>query len=238
VAGRVLVIQHVPNSSLGVYGDVLDERGDETVIVRLHRAERLPDGLDGLDGIVSLGAPTSVYDGGPEWVPSELRFLRQAVESDVPVWGICYGAQALAAALGARVWPGPAPEVGIHSLRLAPAAASDPVFGSLPETLPMFHWHGDSFDLPDGATLLAGTDAYPHQAFRAGRSGYGVQFHAETTRELVNGWIDQPQTAGQLEAAHGPGAAVRLRAEAGQALPSINQTARALMAAWRETAEG
>lgn len=235
--GRVLVVQHVPHSSLGVYGDVLAERGDDEVWVRRHEGDRLPDGLNGFDAVISLGSDRSVYATEEAWLEPELRLLREAVDAGAPVWGICYGAQLLAAALGGRVFAGPRPEVGVLPLRLSEAAADDPVFGSLPPEVPMFHWHGDSFETPAGATLVAGSDAYPNQAFRAGGLAYGVQFHAEATVELVRGWLALPATRDQLEAAEGPGAAERLEAEADRALPAVNDVARTLMRAWRDAAE-
>jgi GMP synthase-like glutamine amidotransferase len=235
--GRVLVVQHVPHSSLGVYGDVLAERGDEEVWVRCHEGDPLPTGLAGVDAVISLGSDRSVYSADEWWVEPEQRLLREAVGAGVPVWGICFGAQLLAAALGGRVFAGPRPEVGIMPLRLTEAAADDPVFGSLPPELPMFHWHGDSFETPAGATLVAGSDAYPNQAFRADGLAYGVQFHAEATIDLVRGWLALPATRAQLEAAEGPGAAERLALDAECSLPEVNETARTLMHAWRDAAE-
>jgi GMP synthase (glutamine-hydrolysing) len=236
MAGRILVLQHAPHSSLGTYGEVLDERGEETVWIRCHERDAIPSTPHGFDAVISLGSETSVYHGGARWLQAELRLLRSAVESNVPVWGICYGAQLLAAALGARVWPGHEPEVGILPLRIAPSGTADPVFGVLPAVVPVLHWHGDSFDLPAGAALLASSDVYRHQAFRAGELAYGVQFHAESTADLLRGWIEHPLTRAQLEAAGGPGAAGRLLADAERLLPEVNDTGRALMRAWREAA--
>ena len=170
MAGRILVLQHAPHSSLGAYGDVLSERGDETAWVRLHDGESVPERLDGFDAVISLGAAISVYDGDAPWLAPELELLRAAVTDDVPVWGICFGAQMLAAAAGGRVWRGARPEVGIRPLAMTSASVGDPVFGPLGQTVQMFHWHGDSFDLPADAVLLAGSDEYPNQAFRVGRA--------------------------------------------------------------------
>jgi GMP synthase-like glutamine amidotransferase len=237
MAGRILVLQHASVSGLGAYGDALDARGDRTVRIRCHEGDQVPGDPAGFDGVVSLGAPWSVYDGGPAWVGDEIRLLRRSVDAGVPVFGICFGAQLLAAALGARVWRGSAPEVGIAPLALSPAARLDPVFGGLPASVPMLHWHGDSFDLPAGAVLLASTERYRNQAFRAGRLAYGVQFHAEPTLDLVRGWTELPETRAQLEAALGEGGADRVRAEAEEALESVNDVGRRLMAAWRRAAE-
>jgi GMP synthase-like glutamine amidotransferase len=230
---RLLVIQHAPHSGLGAYGEVLDELGDDLEWLRLQEGGRLPPTAEGFDGVISLGAEISVYDGERDWLEPELALLRGAIAAGTPAWGICFGAQMLAAAAGARVWKGDVPEVGIHPLRLTAAAAADPVFGGLPATVPVFHWHGDSFDLPPEATLLAGSEAYPHQAFRVGAHAYGVQFHAEATSDLVARWIDFPATAEQLEAANGAGAARRVLAEAERGLPEANDVARELMRGWR-----
>jgi GMP synthase (glutamine-hydrolysing) len=235
--GRVLVVQHVSHSSLGVYGDVLAERGDEEVWIRCHEGDRLPDGPNGFDAVISLGSDRSVYTTHDWWLEPELRLLREAVETDTPVWGICFGAQLLAAALGGRVFAGPRPEVGILPLQLTGAAVADPVFGSLPPEVPMFHWHGDSFETPAGAIRVAGSDAYPNQAFRAGGLAYGVQFHAEATVDLVRGWLALQATRDQLEAAGGPGAVERLEADAERSLPAVNDIARTLMYAWRDAAD-
>jgi GMP synthase-like glutamine amidotransferase len=236
--GRVLVVQHVSHSSLGVYGEVLAERGDEEVWIRCHEGDRLPDRLNGFDAVISLGSDRSVYETDEWWLEPELRLLREAVDAGAPVWGICYGAQLLAAALGGRVFAGARPEVGVLPLRLTDAAAADPVFGSLPREVPMFHWHGDTFETPAGATLVAGSDAYPSQAFRAGALAYGVQFHAEATVDLVRGWLALPATRDQLEASAGPGAVEKLEADAERDLPAVNEVARTLMHAWRDAAEG
>ena len=102
--------------------------------------------------------------------------------------GVCLGAQQLAAALGADVTPGPAPECGVGEVHLTTAAIEDPVFGPAPTPLPCVHWHGDTFSLPWGAVRLARNDAYENQAFRVGERAYGLQFHVEVTASLVAHW--------------------------------------------------
>ena len=101
---------------------------------------------------------------------------------------MCLGAQQLAAALGAEVVEGPAPEVGVGEVHLTTDALHDPVFGPAPTPLPCVHWHGDTFSLPDGAVRLAGNEAYENQAFRVGDNAYGLQFHVEVTGALVAHW--------------------------------------------------
>jgi GMP synthase-like glutamine amidotransferase len=114
--------------------------------------------------------------------------------------------QLLAASLGANVYAGPAPEVGVLPVALTDDARADPVFAELPREFLTLQWHGDTFDLPDGAVRLAGSPAYPNQAFRFGDAAYGVQFHIEVSPALAREWADVPEYATALERVLGPGA--------------------------------
>ena len=154
-----------------------------------------------------MGAPMSVTEAGEfPWLRAELDYVAAAVRAGTPYWGVCFGAQLLAGALGARVLRGPQAEVGVLPVELEPAAAGDPVFGGLPATLPAVQWHSDTFELPDGAIHLASSPAYPNQAFRWGRA-YGLQFHLEAPAALVQEWLAIPAYAAALQATLGDGAA-------------------------------
>ena len=126
------------------------------------------------------------------WLVAEKRLIREAVQAGVGYWGACLGVQLLASSLGARVYAGPQPEVGVLAVTLTDEGASDPVFAGLPRELATLQWHGDTFDLPEGAVLLAESPAYPHQAFRYGRAAYGVQFHVEVTGDMAREWATVP----------------------------------------------
>jgi GMP synthase (glutamine-hydrolysing) len=132
------------------------------------------------------------------WLAAEKRLIGEAVRAGVPFWGVCLGVQLLAASLGARVYRGPAPEVGLLPVTLTPAARADPVFAAAPDDLVTLQWHGDTFDLPRGAVRLAGSPAYPNQAFRVGRA-YGVQFHLEVSGEMAREWAEIPEYVLSLE---------------------------------------
>jgi GMP synthase (glutamine-hydrolysing) len=150
------------------------------------------------------------------WIGCQLRRLARRVDAGLPTLGVCFGAQMMAAAMGARVYAGPTKEVGFHPLRFVDRASP---LGHLSE-VPVLHWHGDTFDLPDDVELLGSTDAYRHQAFRRGRNILALQFHAEMGLdprfdEWIRQWPEAPVEAGSSAAAldrdhreHGPGAVV------------------------------
>jgi GMP synthase-like glutamine amidotransferase len=187
------VLQHVDFEGPGSIAPVLAERGVEVRVARLDTGDPLPR-VDALSGLVVMGGPMGVGDERTyEWLAPERTLLAEAVARGVPVLAACLGAQQLAAALGAEVRRGPAPEIGPGQVALTAAGRRDRVFG--PEygglsdgEVPCFHWHGDTFDLPDGAVHLAATAAYPHQAFRVGELAYALQFHVEVDGALADGW--------------------------------------------------
>ncbi len=120
---------------------------------------------------------------------AEMRLLEEALRRDKPVLGVCLGSQLLAAVLGAHVGPGPGLEVGWHPVTLAEAAAEDRLFAGFPPSLVAFHWHGDVFELPDGATWLARSARTPYQAFRFGSRAYGILFHLEVDGAMVQAMV-------------------------------------------------
>jgi GMP synthase-like glutamine amidotransferase len=199
--------------------------------------EPLPE-LDGRAGIIAMGAPVSVNDAGAHaWLAPELDYIAAAVRAGMPYWGVCFGAQLLAAALGADVVRGPEPEVGVHPVHLEPAAAADPVFGALPATLPAVQWHSDTFALPVGAVHLASSPAYPNQAFRWGRA-YGLQFHIEAPAALMEEWLAIPAYAAALRATLGEGAAAPFIAAIRERELEMTVLASQLFSRWLECGTG
>jgi GMP synthase (glutamine-hydrolysing) len=233
VGSSLLVLQHIACEPPAAFEDELLSRGFGVTRVELDEGEPLPDWREH-PAIVVMGGPMGAYDEADHpWLVEEKRLLREAVEADIPVWGVCLGAQVLASALGARVYRGEEPEVGVLPVHLTSEAADDPVFGGAPSSFPTLQWHGDSFDLPDGAVLLAGSPAYPHQAFRVGRS-YGLQFHIEVPLELATEWGDVPAYAQSLEATLGPGALDKLLADVKDHAEVTVPLARDLFGRWLE----
>ena len=133
-----------------------------------------------VEGLVVMGGPMGVYETDKyPFLAHECRLIAELIRRERPVLGVCLGAQLLARALGARVFPGHGPEIGFGSVELTKEGKEDPLFGPSGPSFPVFHWHGDTFELPEGATLLASSTQYPHQAFRFGDYAYALQFHIE-----------------------------------------------------------
>jgi GMP synthase (glutamine-hydrolysing) len=182
-------IQHVPFEGPGAIAGGAARRGISLAACHPYAGDPLPD-PERLDGLVVMGGPMGVSDTAEHpWLADELDLIRVLAAARVPILGVCLGAQLLAAALGARVYPGPRSEVGAGSVTLTSDGRADPVLGAAGESeLPVVHWHGETFDLPAGATRLASSAPYPNQAFRAGACAYGLQFHVEVDEPLLDGW--------------------------------------------------
>ena len=189
---RLLVVVVHESDPVARLGDWLRDAGMDLDERRLSAGDDLPAGLDTFDGMVVLGGPQSALDPpatSPELVAVR-DLLRQALTADFPTLAICLGAQLLAEVGGGTVRVGiDGPEVGATLVAKRDAADADPLFRPLPLSPDVLQWHHDEISaLPAGAVLLAGNPHYPHQAYRVGRNVYGVQFHIETTPELVREW--------------------------------------------------
>ena len=184
---RAHYLQHVPFEGLGSIEPWLAAAGYELTRTPLYATADLP-AAKAVDFLVVMGGPMSVNDEDQfPWLAPEKRFIREVIESGKPVLGICLGAQLIAAAMGARVFRNPVKEIGWFPIR-AVAPHDGSVF-SLQPSATVFHWHGETFDLPPRAVRLAESDGCKNQAFQLGRSAIGLQFHLETTpesaRELI-----------------------------------------------------
>jgi len=187
----LIVLRHVPYEGPGLIEDMLEGRGLPYKVVDIFE-EGVPLGAAGFTGVVSMGGPMSVNDGTEE-IEREKKLLLEAMERDIPVLGVCLGAQVIASALVARVYKGDHPEVGWGEVTLTQSGISDPLLAGVDRVLPVLHWHGETFDLPDGAVNLACSDKFENQAFRAGRKTYGLQFHLEVDEEMVREWVIRDQ---------------------------------------------
>jgi GMP synthase (glutamine-hydrolysing) len=185
----VLVVQHYPSADAGSLGDALVRQGLRLEIVRTDLGEMPPPELEDAVAFVSLGG--MMFAGQQHEHPflaRERALFRDAIEREVPALGVCLGAQILALELGARVGRQYPTEVGWRRVRFT-HGAEDPLTADLPAEATLFQWHYESFDLPDGATLLASSDSVPVHLFRAG-SAWGLQSHLEAQLRHVEAWVE------------------------------------------------
>jgi GMP synthase (glutamine-hydrolysing) len=186
---RVLVIENFIGTPPGVVGEALREAGAEIDLRQAHLGEPIPEGHAGYDGIVILGGGQSAVDDADHpYLPALAGLTRQFGEADKAVLGICLGAQLVARGHGARNILGRPVEFGWQEVRPSEAGRHDPLIGALGDGCPIFHWHTDTFTMPSGAVHLASSEATDIQAFRVGRAVYGIQFHFEADRKLVEIW--------------------------------------------------
>jgi GMP synthase (glutamine-hydrolysing) len=191
----VLILQHHAAETPGAIAEALT--GTRIRTVHAFAREPVPVTMDNVDALVVMGGPQSVYEQDRfPYLRQELRLIEDALHRDLPILGVCLGSQLLAAALGADVTPGKQKELGW----LPVTVREDPLWGDAPRQFTAFHWHGDVFALPAGATLLASSALTPVQAFRHGKKAIGLLFHLEVTApqvaEIVTLFADALHPAG------------------------------------------
>ncbi len=202
---RAHYLQHVPFEGLGYIESWLEAKGCSVTSTKFFESTRLPS-LDEFDMLIVMGGPMSANDERAfPWLVQEKGFIRNAIEAGKSVLGICLGAQLIASAMGSRVFPNPVKEIGWWPVQgIQPA---NKLAFRFPPSIEVFHWHGETFELPPGAIHLAKSEGCENQAFQLGRSVIGLQFHLETTpesaQELVSHCRDEllPSTYVQSEAA-------------------------------------
>ncbi len=188
---RALIIRHVPREGVAGYREPVEAAGYLVDRVDVTDPEFSRLDLCDPDLLIMMGGPMGVYEQDRHpWIACQLARLRQRLEADRPTLGVCFGAQMIAAALGAQVHAGPVKEVGFHPVRIHDHALQGPLRHLV--DVPVLHWHGDTFTLPGDVELLASSDLYDHQAFRRGRSLLALQFHAEMGEDArFEEWIDE-----------------------------------------------
>jgi len=190
---RAHTLQHVHFEGLGSIAPWLAAAGYDITATRFFESAELPD-VDEIDLLVVMGGPMSVNDEERfPWLAAEKRFIQAAIQAGKPVLGVCLGAQLIASAAGARVFANPHKEIGWFPVQGIDSGS--PAHFCFPPSATVFHWHGETFDLPAGAVRLAQSQACPNQAFQLGRSVIGLQFHLETTpasaRDMVANCRDE-----------------------------------------------
>ena len=202
--GKILVFQHVPYEILGTFDPMIRERGFRVRYINFGRDPEVIPNVTKYDGLIVLGGPMNV--GQAEQYPhltSELEALRSALDHNIPIMGICLGAQLLAKTLGAEVSRCPEKEIGWYDVTPTKEGLEDPVLGHFQRTRKIFEWHGDAFANPPGAIRLAESKAWANQAYRYGDNAYGFQFHLEVDEALVHRWLSTPRYLKELSSLKG-----------------------------------
>lgn len=188
---KSLILQNAAGEGPGIISGFLDKGGWEWETIHLYAGDAIPSDWLKYDLFVIMGGPMNVYEEEVfPYLNPETSLISEAIEIGLPVLGFCLGAQLMAKAHGAKVIKGHEKEIGWYPMTLAKGGISDPLLKSFPTEFPVFQWHEDTFDLPEGAVRLAFSEAYPNQAIRIGSVSYGFQFHFEITKEMIISWLN------------------------------------------------
>jgi GMP synthase (glutamine-hydrolysing) len=191
VTKHCIVIEHLAVEHPGTLKSALEANGYAVTSVAAASIRDYAKDAEGAALLVVMGGPIGVYDA-PDYpfLAGEIDVIRGRLRRGVPVLGICLGSQLMAAALDAKVYPGAAGvELGWAPVQLTEQGQRHPLSHIAGDNAPVLHWHGDTFDLPTGATLLASTERYRHQAFAFGKHGLALQFHVETDKAELEQWF-------------------------------------------------
>lgn len=230
---RVLVFQHVAAEPLGVLDPMLRARGHRIRYANFARDPGAVPRLDRYQGLIVLGGPMQVTETRehPHLV-TECRLIEQALEREIPVLGICLGAQLMAHVLGGEVGPCRTPEIGWYEVSPTPATSTDPVLAPLDPTRPIFQWHHWGVECPPDSVALANSPASGCQAFRHGRSAWGFQFHLELDQRLIHRWLNLPAYRRDLEASGLDTTPDKIREDTAAHLPEALTLADRVFGAW------
>jgi GMP synthase (glutamine-hydrolysing) len=230
------VVQHLAGEGPGLIADVAAAMGLEIVLHPVFEGAPLPEAIAADAGLVVMGGSMGVGDiGDPRWpfLEPEVELLKKSIDAGRPVLGVCLGAQLMAHALGASVAPlmiGDPPvrcrEVGWGPVMFLAPAKAEPVLAGMNESEVVLHWHGDTFELPEGAVRLASTLACENQMFRFGNA-FGVQFHVEVGDVDLADWVKAD--ADFVRAANGPGGGARILADTNRFMARHRQVGRRLI---------
>ena len=230
---KILVFQHVAYEPLGTLDPLLKEAGFRIRYVNFGRNPNQRPSLDKYAALIVLGGPMNSHqiDTYPN-LTTEMDVIREAVESDMSVLGICLGAQLLAKALGGHVARNSDREIGWYDVELTEHGAIDPVLSAFAPTQRVFQWHEDGIELPDDAVHLASSPASPVQAFRYGEHAYGFQFHLEVDGSLVERWLTVPDNRKVLEEEQGRVDPQLVRVQTAESIAGLQELSRRTFSGW------
>ncbi|HWP91851.1 MAG TPA: gamma-glutamyl-gamma-aminobutyrate hydrolase family protein [Thermodesulfobacteriota bacterium] len=201
---KILVFQHVAYEILGTLDPLLRSSGFRIRYVNFGRHPDIAPSLDGYHGLVVLGGSMNIDQLDQyKHLATEIGLIQEAIQRDLPVLGICLGAQLVAKALGAEVRRNLEKEIGWYDVRITGEGRDDPLLGHFQDTEKIFQWHGYTFDIPEGAVRLATSETCINQAFRYGHKVYGFQFHLEVEESLIERWLKVPLHKKEIEDSQG-----------------------------------
>lgn len=235
---KVLVFQHVPYEPLGTLDPLLKDSGFRIRYVNFGREPDSRPSLEGYEALIVLGGPmnSDQIDSYPNLI-TEVDVIREAVDRNMSVLGICLGAQLLAKALGGTVSRNAVREIGWHDVEVTEQGLQDAVLSGFAPSQEVFQWHEDGMTLPPGADLLASSPASPVQAFRYGEHIYGFQFHLEANRPLIERWLTVPAHQATLQEEQGCVDPAAIRDQADAAIGPLEQLSRETFSRWIERFE-
>jgi GMP synthase (glutamine-hydrolysing) len=197
----VLILKNIVSEGPGTIEDFLRGQGTPYQVINLER-EPVPH-TGAFSTLVMMGGPMSVNEEEVyPYITREIELVREFIGQGKRVFGVCLGAQIMAKALGAKVYVGSEKEIGWHDIELTEEGIRDPLMNKLAvhpragdfwRRFNVFHWHGETFDIPEGAVRLAKSEIYPNQAFRYGSGAYAFQFHVEVKKEMIYEWMENEQ---------------------------------------------
>lgn len=200
---KLLVLRHVPHEHLGSFADILNDKGIDYDYINLYEDSQELS-LLGYHGLIILGGPMGVYDSDKySFMDKEEIIIKDAILKKIPVLGICLGAQLIAKALGAKVYPNSVKEIGWYLLEITDQAVFEPLFKGFDMNELVFQWHGDTFEIPEGAVKLFSSPLCQNQAFRFGDKVYALQFHLEVTRQMIEEWLFESTNLKELKTLKG-----------------------------------